>query len=96
MDVEKTIQFLIEQAAAHDARLATIERAVLVLIEGQTQLQASLRETQESVKKTQESVAETQKAIRALSEKTDERFGAMASAIAKLVERIPNPVNGHA
>jgi predicted nucleic acid-binding Zn-ribbon protein len=96
MDVERTIQFLIEPAAGHAARLATIGRAVLALIDGESQLQASLKKTQESALKTQESIQEMRKTIRLPSEKTDERFGAMANAIAKLVERIPNPVNGHA
>jgi hypothetical protein len=60
MDVEKTMQFLIESAAQHDARLAEIEknnvliqRAVLGLAEHQGVMQTALEETQKLLRETQ-------------------------------------------
>jgi len=60
MDVEKTIQFLMETAAQHDARMAEIEKnnvliqkAVLGLAEHQSVMQSALEETQQLLRATQ-------------------------------------------
>ena len=90
MDIEKTIQFLMDNAAAHDARLAEIERNSLILqraMLGLTEHQGSL---QSALERTEKQIAETQKALRELGEKTDERIAKLVSAIAKLSDQRPN------
>ncbi len=74
MDVEKTMQFLMETAAQHDARMAEIERnnvliqqALLGLTEHQSVLQSSLEETQRILRETQ---LETDRRLR----ETDQRL----------------------
>ena len=83
MDVEKTIQFLVENAAAHDVRLNRLERAVLRLTENQTFLQSALKETQKAVQ-------DTQKSLRALGERTDERIAKLVRAITVLSKQRSN------
>jgi chromosome segregation ATPase len=90
MDVEKTIQFLVETAAQHDARMAELEKgmldvkqALLFLVENQVKLQSSI----ESLKS---SVEETRGSLRELGEKTDQRIGNLVSAIGKLAEQRPD------
>ena len=90
MDIEKTIQFLVENAAAHDTRLDRLERAVLGLTEHQGFLQSSLEETQSLVLQTQKQLLQTQKSLHELGEKTDQRIANLVSAITKLAERGPN------
>ena len=90
MDVEKTIQFLMGNAAGHDARLAEIERNSLILqraMLGLTEHQGSL---QSAFERTEKQIAETQKALRELGEKTDERIAQLVLAITKLSEHRPN------
>ena len=93
MDIEKTIQFLVETAAQHDARLAEIEKgnqvlqqAVLALVQNQASLQAAIEESRKSAEETRKSVEETRKSLRVLDEKTDQRIAALVTAVAKLVE----------
>ena len=97
MDIEKTIQFLVENAAAHDIRLDRLERAVLGLTEHQGFLQSSLEQTQSLVLETQKQLLameqqflQTQKSLHELGEKTDQRIASLVGAIAKLAERGPN------
>jgi len=90
MDIEKTIQFLVENAAAHDTRLDRLERAVLGLTEHQGFLQSALEQTQSLMLQTQKQVLQTQKSLQELGEKTDQRIASLVSAIAKLAERGPN------
>lgn len=97
MDIEKTIQFLVENAAAHDTRLDRLERAVLGLTEHQGFLQSSLEETQSLVLETQKQMLamekqmlQVQKSLHELGEKTDQRIASLVTAIAKLAERGPN------
>lgn len=90
MDIEKTIQFLTENAAAHDTRLDRLERAVLGLTEHQGFLQSSLEQTQSLMLQTQKQMLQTQKSLHELGEKTDQRIAGLVSAIAKLAERGPN------
>lgn len=101
MDIEKTIQFLVENAAAHDIRLDRLERAVLGLTEHQGFLQSSLEETQSLVLETQKQMLawqqqflQMQKSLHELGEKTDQRIASLVSAIAKLAERGPNGTTG--
>ncbi len=82
MDVERTIQFLTENAAAHDARLAMIEKSVDRLSANQELLQKSQEQTERYLR-------ETQQVLRELGVKTDERISALVVAIARFVER-PN------
>ena len=95
MDVEKTIQFLTENAAAHDVRLATIERAVLSLTDIVRDLAQKtderFRQTDERFRQTDERFRQTDERVRQLAEKTDERIAALVSAIGKL---IPKSANG--
>jgi len=102
MDIEKTIQFLVENAAAHDIRLDRLERAVLGLTEHQGFLQSSLEQTQSLVLETQKQLLameqqslQTQKSLHELGEKTDQRIASLVSAIAKLAERGPNGTTRH-
>jgi predicted nucleic acid-binding Zn-ribbon protein len=109
MDIEKTIQFLVENAAAHDIRLDRLERAVLGLTEHQGFLQSSLEQTQSLVLETQKQMLamekqmiaiqqqflQTQKSLHELGEKTDQRIASLVSAIAKLAERGPNGTTRH-
>jgi len=90
MDIEKTIQFLVENAAAHDIRLDRLERAVLGLTEHQGFLQSSLEQTQSLMLETQKQILQTQKSLHELGEKTDQRIASLVSAITKLAERGPN------
>jgi flagellar biosynthesis/type III secretory pathway protein FliH len=90
VDVEKTMQFLMETAAQHDARLAEIEknnvliqRAVLGLTEHQSLMQTALEETQKLLRETQ---IETDRRFR----ETDRRITQLVSAVAKLAEQRPN------
>ena len=94
MDVEKTIQFLLDNAAAHDAQLTALEKnsvliqqALLHLAQSQKKLETTVVESQRSL---QQSIQETQRALRELGEKTDERIASLVSAIAKLAERDAN------
>jgi predicted nucleic acid-binding Zn-ribbon protein len=95
MDIEKTIQFLVENAAAHDIRLDRLERAVLGLTEHQGFLQSSLEQTQSLMLETQKQLLQTQKSLQELGEKTDQRIASLVSAIAKLAERGPNTTTPH-
>ena len=95
MDIEKTIQFLVENAAAHDIRLDRLERAVLGLTEHQGFLQSSLEQTQSLMLETQKQILQTQKSLHELGEKTDQRIASLVSAIAKLAERGPNTTTPH-
>lgn len=101
MDVEKTMQFLMETAAQHDARLAEIEknnvliqRAVLGLTEHQSLMQTALEETQKLLRETQietdRRFRETDQRLRELGEDTDRRITQLVSAVAKLAEQRPN------
>lgn len=90
MDIEKTIQFLVENAAAHDIRLDRLEKAVLGLTEHQGFLQSSLEQTQSLMLETQKQILQTQRSLQELGEKTDQRIASLVSAIAKLAERGPN------
>lgn len=104
MDVEKTIQSLLENAAAHDARIEALERtsaviqeAVLRLTEHQIRLSEheehldkSLDRLEATVYETQESVRELRQSLRALDDRTDQRIAALVTAVAKLAEREAN------
>jgi chromosome segregation ATPase len=97
VDIEKTIRFLVENAAAHDTRLDRLERAVLGLTEHQGFLQSSLEQAQSLMLETQKQMLaieqqflQTQKSLHELGKKTDQRIASLVSAIAKLAERGPN------
>ena len=101
MDIEKTIQFLTETAAQHDARLAEIEKnlaemqknnvliqqALLGLAEHQSVMQTGLEETQKILRDSQ---IETDRRLRELGQDTDRRIAQLVSAIAKLIDGRPN------
>ena len=76
MNVEKTIEFLVENAAAHDSRLNRLEKAVLRLTENQIFLQSAVKETQKS--------------LRAHGQRTDERIAKLVRAITVLSKQRPN------
>jgi hypothetical protein len=94
MDVEKTMRFLMETAAQHDARLALIQQAVLGLAEHQSVMQSALEETQKLLRETQletdRRLRETDQRLRDFGENTDRRIAQVVSAIAKLAETRPN------
>ena len=84
------MQFLMDNAAAHDARLAELERTSVILQQAVLRLTEHQGILQEAVERTQASVLETQRALRDLGEQTDRRISDLVSAIAKLVDRRPN------
>ena len=97
MDVEKTIQFLLDHAAEHDTRLSAIEKALLGLTEHAGFMQSLIEEMQKSLVATQrtleDSLRKTNQALHDLGVKTDERIGNLVRAIAVLAEQRPNANN---
>jgi hypothetical protein len=88
------MQFLMETAPQHEARLAEIERnsvliqqAVLGLTEHQGVLQSALEQTQTLLRDTQ---VETDRRLRELGENTDRRIAQLVSAVAKLADNRPS------
>ena len=71
MDVEKTIQFLLDSAPEHDARLSAIEKGVLGLTEHAGFMQSLIEEMQKSLVATQDSLRKTNQALHDLGVKTD-------------------------
>ena len=87
MDIEKTMQFLMENAAAHDARLANLENLVTRLTEHQVFLQSAVEETQKSLLETQRLVQKMTIDLSNLGEQTDRRIADLTRAIATFIER---------
>lgn len=84
MDVEKTIQFLIENAAQHDARIAAIENNMLTLTVVVKGLADNMREQD----------ARSRQRDAELDAKSRERDAALDGRISKLVSAIAALVNG--
>ena len=78
MDVEKTMQFLIENAAQHDARLATLENGLITLASITKTLADNLLE-HERITREQDAKSRERDA------KLDERIDKLVSAIGALV-----------
>jgi hypothetical protein len=64
-------------------RIRILQKAVLALAEHQRELQSSLERPQQLI-------LDTQGSLRELGQKTDERIGALVSAVAKLAEQRAN------
>ena len=98
MDVEKTIQFLVENAAQHNARLATLENNLITL----TSVVKTLAETQAGFKRDMDEMREEMRERDAKSRERDalldarsrERDAALDERISKLVSAIAALVNG--
>ena len=88
MDVEKTIQFLTENAPQHDARIAAIESNMLTLTTVVKGLADNMRELDaQSRQRDAELDAKSRERDAAL----DERISKLVSAIAALVSGRSNP-----
>ena len=79
MDVEKTIQFLIENSAQHDARIAALQNALITLTSVVKTLADNATAFQEA---TYRSMDEMRREMRERDAKMDERIGKLVSAIA--------------
>jgi hypothetical protein len=92
MDVEKTIQFLIENAAQHDARIAAAERNIVILGDSLITLTSMVKrlvESQEEFKRhTQAAADEMRKEMRERDAQSRERDAALDERISKLVSAI--------
>jgi hypothetical protein len=80
MDVEKTIQFPVDKAAAHDARFDRLERAVLGL--PNTGAFCNLPWSGP-----QQLLLDTQRLIRDLATQTDQRLAEMTRAMRRVPAR---------
>ena len=95
MDVEKTIQFLIENAAQHDARIAAAERNIVILGDS---LIAFTSAVQEFRRANQEAMDELRREMRARDAESRaqsrERDAVLDERISKLVSAIAALANG--
>src|SRR5437016_620286 len=95
MDVEKTIQFLVDNAAQHDARLATLENSLITVasvVKTLAEAQAEFRrDTQAAMEQMRKEIRELDAESRARDAALDERISKLVSAIAALV----NGRSGH-
>jgi len=95
MDVEKTIQFLIGNAAQHDARIAAAEKSIVILADSLVTLTSVVKalseDTAEFKRATHNAMDELRKEIRERDAALDERISKLVSAIAALV----NGRSGH-
>ena len=91
MDVEKTIQFLTENAPQHDVRIAAIESNMLTLAVVVKGLADNLAE-QERIMREQDTRSRQRDAE--LDAKSRERDAALDERISKLVSAIAARVNG--
>ena len=82
MDVQKTIEFLLENQAAHDERLARIEKAVVVLIEKTIRLD-------EVMAKLAESLETVSRECEARNRRMDERIELLVSAMGQFMQNRP-------
>ena len=94
MDVEKTIQFLIENAAQHDARLAALENNNLTLGNALITLTAIVKALADNLAEheriTQAERARLDAESRKRDAELDERINKLVSAIAALPRARPN------
>jgi len=88
MDVEKTIQFLIETAAQHDERLAAIETSLLTLGNGLINLTAVVRTLAETVEATHKEIDRFRDQMLARDAQSRERDRILDERISKLVSAI--------
>jgi hypothetical protein len=98
MDIEKTIQFLVENAAQHDARIAAIESNMLtltVVVKGLADRMAEHEQiTREQDARSRQRDAELDARSREQDAKSRERDAALDERISKLVSAVAALVNG--
>ena len=80
MDVEKTIEFLLEQSARHDQQIGQLTSLMAGLIEAQIETQKRFRETDERFRQIREE-------LRELGKETDRRIQALTSAVGVLIRQ---------
>ena|SRR5713101_7041634 len=91
MDVEKTIQFLIGNAAQHDARIAAAEKNIVTLGNSLITLTSVVKTLAETTHAAMEEMRERDARLDAMSR---ERDAALDERISKLVSAIAALVNG--
>ncbi len=98
MDIEKTIQFLIENAAQHDARIAAAEKNAVTLGDALLRLTSVVETVTENLASFQEATEraaeESRKARDELRREMRERDTALDERIAKLVSAIAALASG--
>ena len=95
MDVEKTIQFLVENAAQHDARISAIESNMLTLTSVVKGLADRMVEHERITRERDAELdARSRQRDAELDAKSRERDAALDARIGKLVSAIAALVNG--
>ena len=88
MDVEKTIEFLLGEAAKHDQQIAQLAELILRLGESQEALVESQIETQKRFRETDERFRQIREELRELGKETDRRIQALTSAVGALIRKM--------
>ena len=104
MDIEKTIQFLVENAAQHDARIAVLEKNAIILQNSLMTLTSAVQAFHEDVAGFQQRTEKAMEDLRREMRQRDaesralsrERDAALDERISKLVSAIAAMANGRA
>ena len=89
MDIEKAIQFLTENAAAHDARLLAIETNLLAIETNLLAVTTIVKTLAETAVAHQKEIEEMRKEQRQRDADLDERIAKLVSAIGALASQRP-------